>query len=98
MQMAYDVYVDDNYDYMDEDRRYHYGTFATCQEAVDACKNLVNAWLEHGYKPGMTADELYVGYKGFGEDPFIQTNDKNCTFSAWTYAKTRCQEIVEGRS
>jgi hypothetical protein len=41
----------------------------------------------------MSFKELYEGYTGFGEDPFIRSDDKKCFFSAWTYAKKRCTEL-----
>ena len=88
----YKVLVDDNYDYMDQDRRYEYGVFPTAEEAIAACKGIVDSNLNHFMKPGMTASELYGGYTGFGDDPFIvcvNANDEPASFSAWDYAKER---------
>ncbi len=89
----YEVYVDDNFHFMDETERYKLGEFETCQEAIAACMKMVDDFLEKGYKEGMSFKELYEGYTGFGEDPFIKTNDEKCFFSAWTYAKKRCAEL-----
>lgn len=91
--MKYEVYVDDNFHFMDEDERYKLGDFNSCEEAVAACKKIVDEFLELGYKPGMSARELFVGYRDFGEDPFIQSEDPICRFSAWDYARIRCEEI-----
>jgi hypothetical protein len=88
----YKVSVDDNYDYMDQDRRYEYGVFPTAEEAIAARKGIVDSNLNHFMKPGMTASELYDGYTGFGDDPFIvcvNANDEPVSFSAWDYAKER---------
>lgn len=93
MQHRYTVKVDDNFHYMDESERYTLGVFDDCESAVQACKKIVDEFLLEHYSPGMTAQELYSGYQGFGEDPFISTTDRECKFSAWTYAKQRCQEI-----
>ena len=93
----YKVLVDDNYDYMDQDRRYEYGVFPTAKEAVAACKGIVDSNLNHFMKPGMTASELYDGYTGFGDDPFIvcvNANDEPVSFSAWDYAKERSRFIA----
>ena len=89
----YEVYVDDNFHFMDESERYKLGEYKTCEEAVSICKKIVDEFLEKGYKEGMSFNELYEGYVGFGEDPFIISDDKTCFFSAWKYAKERCAEL-----
>ena len=96
--MRYVVFVNDNFHYMDESERYRHGEFATCEEAIDACQKIADKYLESAYKPGMTAAELYKSYTSFGDDPFIQTDDEPCGFSAWTYAQSRCQAIIDRQS
>jgi hypothetical protein len=91
--ITYEVYVDDNFHHMDESERYKLGDFESCEEAVAACKKIVDDFLERGYAPGMSLDELYGGYTMFGEDPFIVSEDARCRFSAWSYAKQRCSEL-----
>ena len=52
-------------------------------------------WVDDNkeHRPGMTAEQLYDRYTDFGRDPFLRSDDpKAPTFSAWTYAKQRCQE------
>lgn len=39
----YIVMVDDNFHYMDEDERYQAGEFDTPQEAINLCKEIVEA-------------------------------------------------------
>jgi hypothetical protein len=95
----YRVMVDDNFHYMDEDERWELGTFATADEALAACRKLVDDWLAHNYKPGMAAVELYEQYTSFGDDPFIVTThgaDKAINFSAWDYALERTQAMCGG--
>jgi hypothetical protein len=41
----------------------------------------------------MSFKELYGGYTGFGEDPFIVSDDDQCFFSAWNYARKRSTEL-----
>jgi hypothetical protein len=89
----YEVFVDDNFHFMDESERYKLGEFKTCEEAVAACMKIVDGFLEKGFKKGMSFKELYEGYLGFGEDPFIISDDKTCFFSAWNYAKKRSTEL-----
>ena len=94
--MSYTVYVDDNYNYMDETRRRKLGEFNTYQAASAAAKKLVDAFLLEHYKPGTTAEVLFSGYRGYGEDPFImgeEPEEKSEIFSAWAYAEQRCKEI-----
>lgn len=85
--------MDDNFHFLDENERYKLGEFDTCEEAISACKKIVDDFLEKAYKKGMSFKELYEGYTGFGEDPFIQSDDEKCFFSAWSYAKKRCTEL-----
>ena len=90
------MFVDDNYCYMDEDRRWKLGEFETYQEAVAAAKKVVDDCLVEHYKPGTTAAVLYMGYKEFGDDPLITGEGPGIdseSFTAWEYAKLRCEEL-----
>lgn len=89
----YVVFVDDNFHYQDESERYKLGEFKTCEEAIKACKKIVDEFIERGYVKGISYKDLYGGYHFFGEDPFIISDDKKCRFSAWDYAKKRCREL-----
>jgi hypothetical protein len=94
----YTVMVDDNFHYMDGDERWQLGTFATLDEAVAACRALVDQWLATNHKPGMSAAELYSLYVSFGEDPFFVGGEdaERSNFSAWDYAKARAQALCGG--
>jgi hypothetical protein len=79
---------------MDEEARYKLGDFATLEEAVVVCKRRVDQFLNK-VPIDITAAERYEQYTGFGPDPFIVTDDPDAgspPFSAWSYAKERCQE------
>ncbi len=84
--MRYEVFVDDNFHAMDESERYRLGEFATSDEAVAACRRIVDEFFART-SPGKTAEELLTAYRSFGEDPWIRTDDPSCRFSAWDYAK-----------
>lgn len=94
----YEVFVDDNFHYMDESERYRLGAFDSLEAAVAACKVVVDRCLAETYKPGMTHDELLSLYKMFGDDPFIVSSESREAppFSAWTYADERAHEICSG--
>jgi hypothetical protein len=91
----YRVLINDNAHYMDERERVDHGViFAEADEAVAACKAIVDGELTAMWQPGTTAKELYRLYIAFGPDPFVvplNPNDPSVEFSAWTYAKKRCK-------
>jgi hypothetical protein len=88
--------VDDNFHYMDESERWELGVFSTAEEALEACRRLVDRSLLESYKDGATADELFDDYKSFGDDPFIIALEDapRVSFSAWTYARQRASELT----
>jgi hypothetical protein len=95
----YKVMIDDNFHYMDEDERRELGTYGSVEEALAACRNVVDAWLAANYKPGMSSAELIEQYKSFGDDPFIMTLPGarvEAKFSAWDYAAKRAQAMCAG--
>ena len=94
--LSYTVLVDDNAHYMDESERYKLGEFATAEAALAAARRLVDDELNSHYQPGMAAAELFALYTSFGVDPFIVSDDVDCRFSAWDYARERCQELCRG--
>ena len=90
------VYVDDNFNFMREDERWLYGTFDTYEDAVSACKAIVDACLPDD--SSKSADELMSEYGSFGDDPFIVGPPAEPKFSAWEYARLRCKEIAERKA
>jgi hypothetical protein len=93
----YKVLIDDNFHFMDEDHRYEHDSFETADEAVAACKRIVDEELTYMLKPGMTPDALYGLWVMFGEDPYVMRVDRTdapVDFAACDYAKERC-EVLE---
>lgn len=95
----YRVTVADNYHYMDESEWYDAGVFATAEEAIEEAKRIVDGCIE--YEPGATGFGLFEAYKMFGDDPFIVAFEEDgkpsgvvVAFSAWDYAKQRCEELA----
>jgi hypothetical protein len=101
----YIVLVDDNFHYMDESERYQSGEYETYAEAVQHCKKNVDEYLHDALRQEVAKPEnLYESYVNFGEDPFIQTHPDSQIklfegehFSAWDYAKQRCEEYKQGK-
>ena len=91
--MKYTIYVDDNYHYMDASDRRKGGDFRSLGKAIASAKRIVDGYLAEAYTKGMAAEELYRWYITYGEDPFITGGPPDSDFSAWDYAKARCDEI-----
>ena len=91
--MKYELYVDENYDYMDEDERYKAGEFDNLDDAVEAAKKIVDDFLLSALnkRPYISAEELYSIYTRSGEDPWIHPNYSN--YNSWDYAKVRCRKL-----
>ena len=95
----YRILVDDNFHYQDPTERREHGTYDTAEEALEACRGLVDRSLRNEYRSGMSAEDLYDRYVSFGDDPFILVvdgEDDGAAFSAWSYAKERCRAICGG--
>ena len=84
---------DDNFHYQDESERYKYGEHDTYEQAVEVCMEIVEGELLHLCEQRKSAAELYSSYTSFGIDPFIKPGLPEEGFSAWDYARQRCQEI-----
>ena len=92
----YQVMVDDNFHYGEEDERCAYDIYATAEEALATCRKLVDESLLAEYRDGQTADQLFERYTSFGDDPFVVALDgaPKVEFSAWTYARQRAAEFT----
>jgi hypothetical protein len=91
----YTVMVDDNFHYQDKEHRYEHGSFDTLEAAISACRAIVESSLAEQYRNGITADELFSRYTGFGEDPYV-VGGEGVPFSAWNYARERCAALCGG--
>ena len=92
----FQVFVDDNFHFMDEDERYKAAEFATYEEALAKARRIVDEELANIKKPGMTADELYKIYAFAGESPFILPASKSGSFSARNYAREQSHLLCSG--
>lgn len=90
----FQLFVDDNFHYMDESERHLVGHFYDYEAALERAKRIVNQSLSENHEEGMSAEELEGRYRSFGEDPFIiPTPEGRPSFSAWNYAKERAREL-----
>jgi hypothetical protein len=95
--MSYHVLVDDVFRSTDHSPRYIKGEYETYGEALAVCREIVDRFLRHECAPGVPASAVYFRYMMFGKDPSIveysESPDTSEGFSAWDYAKARCEEL-----
>lgn len=92
--MSYEVYCLDNFNIpADSSGNYTWGRYETYEEAVAKAKYIVDLCLTEQYKPGITADALYMTFVMYGDTPMIIGHGPGETFSGRDYAKQRAIEI-----
>ena len=94
----YTVFVAENSAYMEERMPGGIGDYATWDEAVAAARRVVERSLRELFAPPMDAEHLFRLYTTFGDDAYIVPAGETRAFSAWDYARQRCQEICAPRS
>jgi hypothetical protein len=92
--MPFDVYIDDNFHYMDESERVHRGSFETYEEALAAARRIVEESVRENWAAGRSGEEIYRRYQMFGDDPFIIPGRG---FSAWSYAREFAERLANER-
>lgn len=78
-----------------EAEKYRVGSFATCAEAIEACRHLVDEFLQVSYSEGMRAEELVDEYRAAGPEPYVEGGAEPCVFEARSYAESRARIICE---
>ncbi|WNC88838.1 hypothetical protein RI103_14135 [Paraburkholderia sp. FT54] len=92
--MTVKMYEDDNAHHADEDYRSGPRMFLDMASALAEARRIVDDFLAEAHEPGMTGRDLFESYKAFGPDPWIVANENGplVPFSAWDYARSRCEE------
>lgn len=91
------VWAYENFHLSGEAEKYEVGRFASCEEALEACRRMVDEFLDGAFEEGMTADELRGEYEAFGPDPYIGPRERGCVFEARRYAGQRADAIAGSR-
>ena len=91
--MTFTVFIEEMSKYQSEEGRYRHGEFDTYEEAVEACKRIVDEFLASCLVNKTAPEELFRTWSMFGEDPYI-VPDQEPGFSAMDYVKKRCQELI----
>ena len=99
MSKKYKVYIDDNYNYMDESERYEVGSYNSLEKAIEKCKKITIRSLEDLYEKGITPEKLSAQWSMFGDDPFIVGGGGSVPFSARKFTTTElCKVIIESHN
>ena len=95
MNKKYEVFIDDNFHYADEDERIAAGSYASLEEAIERCKEITIRSLKDLYEEEITPERLSAQWTMFGNDPFIVGGDGPVPFSAREFITTElCKAII----
>jgi len=95
MNKKYQVFIDDNFHYADEDERLAAGSYATLEEAIVRCKEITIQSLKDLYEEGISPERLSAQWTMFGNDPFIVGADGPVPFSARKFITTElCKTTI----
>lgn len=97
--MSYEVYCLDNFNIpADSSGNYTWGRYETYDEAVATARHIVDLCLMEGYRPGITAEALYMAFVMYGDTPTIIGPCPGEKFSGRDYAKQRAIEMCAAGS
>jgi hypothetical protein len=93
----YTVMTDPNDPTYDDNPPSEVGIYPTADEAILACKTVIDEFLEVYVEECTTAAELYDMYVKFGADPYIVSvdpNDEQVNFNVEKYLKEQIQILM----
>ena len=98
IQKPFEVFIDENWDYLDKDNRYSIGRYSSYDEALGVAKSIVDGCLSKYIDQGKSADEALLNWSLHGEDPVIRPQPPGGIehFSARNYARQRAADIIDG--
>lgn len=92
---GYCVLIDNNFHYMDEERRSHLAVYSNYEDALERAKEITRKSVLRNKRE--CAEDTYDYYTDFGDDPFIQAVGgapaPEERFSAWGYADRYSKEL-----
>lgn len=99
-QEGYAVWAHHSFHLSGEAEKYLVGRFDSCDEALEACRRLVEEFLESSYQEEMSPETLMEEYEASGPDPYIEPRREECVFRAREWARERAAEVCAptGRS
>jgi hypothetical protein len=93
----YQVRVSDCFHLFDESEIYTHRTFDNPDDAIAACRAIVDEGLEAG--SARTAADTYRSWAQFGDSPWVVASDgSRVPFSACEYAKERSAVLAQPKN
>ena len=93
----FQVIVEDNYHYMEDDDRRVVGTFDTYEKALAAARKIVTNSVKHCAEDKRDAGEIHACYVMFGEDAWILPTPEGVeSFSGRTFAQSVAEGLADG--
>lgn len=89
------VYVDDNAHYMDDQFSRLHAVYDTYEEAIRACRFIVEESVRELFNYDNTAEENFTQYQLYGESPWFDPQGEGESFSAQVYARTFIKNLFE---
>jgi hypothetical protein len=94
--MPYLLRVGDNFHRYDSEHEHDAGEYETADQILAAARQIIDRSLAECWKAGMTAEQLYSQYSGFGEIPYIlclHVEEISPRFDPWAYAEERAKAM-----
>ena len=74
---------------MGDAEKYRLGDFGDCASAVAACEKIIDDFLLSIRASASSAETLLEDYESSGPEPYIESDDPACWFSAANYVRQR---------
>ena len=85
----YTVYAYSGFHLMGDAEKYLVGEFGDCASAVATCKRIVDDFLLSIGESANSPETLLGEYESSGPEPYIESDDPACWFSAADYLRRR---------
>ncbi|MEE8277627.1 MAG: hypothetical protein V3R89_02785 [Thermoanaerobaculia bacterium] len=89
----YAVYAYSSFHLMGDAEKYLVGDLGDCASAVAVCRKLVDDFLQSIQESANSPETLLAEYETSGPEPYIDSDDPTCWFSAAHYVRQRIREI-----
>ncbi len=88
-EFRYTVFAYSSFHLMGDAEKYRLGEFGDCASAVAACKRIVDDFLLSIRERASSPETLLEEYESSGPEPYIESDDPACWFSAADYVRRR---------
>ena len=89
LEYRYTVCAYSSFHLMGDAEKYVLGEFGDCASAVAACKKIVDDFLLSIGESGNSPETLLEEYASSGPEPYVESDDPACWFSAADYVRRR---------